>query len=173
MPPQPQSAPYYPPASNSKTGLWVFFVILAFAVGVGGTILTLWLTGDLWNSSARYTPSSYNGSTSGSGATGESGFSTPTPPPSTSGAGYAPTEASLQGTWGPGCPNSQAEALTFYSDGTASTDNERGSWSLNGNYVTLISESNTMTLYWEMVSNDTARVRRTGDSQTRTVSRCP
>jgi hypothetical protein len=171
MPPQPQSAPYYPPASNSKTGLWVFFIILAFAVGVGGTILTLWLTGDLWNSSARYTPSSYSGSTSGSGTTG-SGFTAPTPPPA-SGTGYPPTEASLAGTWGESCPGSRSGAITFYSDGTAIADDERGTWSLNGNYVTLTSERNTMTLYWEMLGNDTARARRSGASQTRTVSRCP
>jgi hypothetical protein len=170
-PPQPPSAaPYYPPASNSKTGLWVFFVILAFALGVGGTILTLWLTGDLWSSGSRYAPGGYGGGTTSSST--PYGSSTPTPPPS-SGSGYAPTEASLQGTWGENCPGSSSGAITFYGDGTALGDGERGTWSLNGNYVTLTSDRNTMTLYWEMLGNDTARARRSGDSRTRTVNRCP
>lgn len=173
-PPQPQTAPpYYPPTSNSKTGLWVFFIILAFAVGVGGTILTLWLTGELWNSGSRYSPSSYSGSTTSSTTPYGSSSSTPSPPPSAGSGSYAPTEASLAGTWGEGCPASRAGAITFYSDGTALGDGESGTWSLNGSYVTLTSDRNTMTLYWEMLNNDTARARRTGDSQTRTVNRCP
>jgi hypothetical protein len=171
LPPQ-VAPPYYPPTSNSKTGLWVFLVILAFAVGVGGTILTLWLTGELWNSSARYTPSSYTSSMpTGTGSAGGTGYTAPTPPPSTTG-GYAPTADVLPGTWGPGCPGSNNQALTLYADGSASSDGENGTWSLNGNYVTLNNGREVMTLYWEMVSNDTARVRRSGDSQTRTVSRC-
>jgi hypothetical protein len=173
-PPQPQSAPpYYPPVSNSKTGLWVFFVILAFAVGVGGTILTLWLSGELWNSGSLHPPGSYGGSTTSTSTPYGSSTGTPPPPPSTSASGYPPTEASLQGTWGENCPGSRTGALTFYGDGTAVGDNERGTWSLNGNYVTLTSDRNTMTLYWEMLGNDTARARRSGDSQTRTVNRCP
>lgn len=172
-PVQPQVvAPYYPPVSNSKTGLWVFLIILAFAVGVGGTILTLWLTGDLWNSSSRYIPSSYSSSTAGgTGTTGATTYPTPPPPPSTT-SGYAPTADVLPGTWGPGCPGSTNQALTIYADGTAAMDGENGSWSLNGNYVTLNNGRETMTLYWEMVTNDSARVRRSGDSQTRTISRC-
>ena len=168
---QPQStAPYYPPVSSSKTGLWVFFIILAFAVGVGGTILTLWLTGDLWNSGARYIPSSYTSSTpTGTGTTGGTGYATP--PPAT-GGGYAPTADVLPGTWGPACPGSNSQALTIYADGTAAMDGENGTWSLNGNDVTLNNGRENMTLYWEMVTNDTARVRRSGDSQTRTISRC-
>ena len=170
-PVQPQVAPpYYPPATNSKTGLWVFFIILAFAVGVGGTILTLGLTGELWNSGSYRSPSSYS-STSGSGTTGGSGFSTPTPPPST-GSGYAPTADVLPGSWGPGCPGSSNQALTLYADGTATMDGETGSWSLSGNYVTLNNGREVMTLYWEMVSNDSARVRRSGSSDTRTINRC-
>lgn len=177
VPPQPPGAPpYFPPPQNSKTGLWAFFIILAFAVGVGGTILTLWLTGDLWNSRSGYSsPSSFSGSSdSGAGSLGSSPSTSGSPtPPSTSGSGYAPTEASLAGTWGENCPGSRGGAITFYSDGTAVGDDERGTWSLNGNYVTLTSERNTMTLYWEMLNNDTARARRSGDSQTRTVNRCP
>jgi hypothetical protein len=95
------------------------------------------------------------------------------PQPQTAPPYYPPTEASLQGTWGENCPGSRTGALTFYGDGTAVGDNERGTWSLNGNYVTLTSDRNTMTLYWEMLGNDTARARRSGDSQTRTVNRCP
>src|SRR5207237_7662735 len=134
--PEPYTAPAYPrPAGGNKTGRWVLFIILAFAAGVGGTILVLWLTGDLWNSRSSYYPPSSYGSSSGSG-TSSYGSSTTTPTaPSTSGS-YAPTEMTIVGTWGENCPASRRGAITFYSDHTIAGDNGQRSWSLSGNYLT-------------------------------------
>ena len=167
--PQPMPAPGYPPpAAGSKTGMWALFIILAFAAGVGATILTLWLTGDLWNSrSSSYPPASY-GSSSGSG-TSSFGSSTA---PSTTGRGYAPTEASIVGTWGERCPGSTTGAITFYSDHTVAGNNETGSWSLSGNYLTATTSRGTNTLYWEQLSETSARVRASGASATRLINRC-
>ena len=151
--------------------MWVLFIILAFAAGVGGTILVLWLTGDLWNSRSSYFPPSGYGSTSGSG-TSSYGSSTNTPTaPSTSG-GYAPTEMTIVGTWGENCPASRRGAITFYSDHTIVGDNGQGSWSLSGNYVTATTDRGTNSLYWEMMSSSQARVRPSGRSSSRLISRC-
>ncbi|HTU12014.1 MAG TPA: hypothetical protein VMG08_14080 [Allosphingosinicella sp.] len=174
--PQPQP-PYYPPPPKSKTGLWVFFLFVAFAAGAGGAILTLWLTGELWNSRSTVQPSSY-GSPATGGVTGaDTGMTPPAPSPAPAPApaptgGAVPTADTLAGSWGPNCPGSNSDAITFYQDGTAESDGESGSWSLNGNYVTLNNGRQNMTLYWEMVGNDSARVRRSGDSRTETVNRC-
>jgi len=89
--PQPQPAPGYPPPGGGcKTGMWALFIILAFAAGVGLTILTLWLTGDLWNERSSYASSSSYGSGSGTNpydGSLDTNRSTSAP---TSG-GYAPT----------------------------------------------------------------------------------
>lgn len=171
--PVPQANPaaaYPPPAGGSNTGKWALFIILAFAAGVGLTILTLWLTGDLWNSRSGYSPPSSYGSGSGTSSYGSPDTNTSTFA-STSG-GYAPTEASIVGTWGEGCPGSRAGAITFYSDHTVVGDNGQGSWSLSGNYLTANTDRGTNTLYWEMVSGSQARVRRSGSTATRFISRC-
>lgn len=166
--PLPVAMPGYPPpVGGGKTGMWVLFIILAFAAGVGGTILTLWLTGDLWNSrSSYYPPSSYGSGTSSYG----SSTSTPTAP-SASG-GYAPTEVTIVGTWGENCPASRNGAITIYSDHTLVGDNGQGSWSLSGNYLTATTDRGTNSLYWEMISASQARVRRSGSSSSRLISRC-
>ena len=172
--PAPQPAPAYPPpAGGSKTGMWALFIILAFAAGVGSTILVLWLTGDLWNSRSSYYPPSSYGSSSGSGTSSYgSAPSTSTPTaPSTSG-GYPPTEMTIVGTWGESCPGSRTGAITFYSDHTIVGDNGQGSWSLSGNYVTATTGRGTNSLYWEMISDSRARVRRAGSTATRYINRC-
>ncbi len=173
-PAAPPVAPPPAPAPRSRTGLWIFLIILSFAAGVGGTILTLWLTGELWNSDSRSYPSSYGSSSStGTGTTGTSpnGSGSATVP--SGGSFYPPSASTLAGTWGEGCPGSRTDVVTFYPDGSASSDGEDGTWSLNGSYVTLNNGRQNMTLYWEMVGNDSARVRRSGDSRTRTIYRCP
>jgi hypothetical protein len=172
--PQPYPAPAYPPAAGgSKTGMWVFFLILAFAAGVGATILTLWLTGDLWNSRSSYYPPSSYGSSSGSGTSSFGSSPSTGTPAAPSTGGYAPTEMTIVGTWGEGCPASRAGAITFYSDHTIVGDNGQGSWSLTGYYVTATTDRGTNSLYWEMISGSQARVRRAGSSSSRLISRCP
>lgn len=173
---QPAPAPWQP-AARSGPGLWPLFTVLAFLVGAGGTILTLWLTGDLWNSRTSTSSSTVAGSAQGGGLNPATSMtpppaSVPSPGPATTG-GTAPTPASLPGSWGPACPGSADEAITFYADGTASSDGESGTWSLDGNYVNLNNGRESLTLYWEMVGSGSARVRRAGDSQSRIVNRCP
>ena len=181
-PPAPVPPPYQPapapmpyPVARSGPGLWPLFTVLAFLVGVGGTILTLWLTGDLWNSRPSVSSSTFAGGSTGGGLNPGPGMNPPAgvapPGPATTG-GTAPTPATLPGSWGPNCPDSADEALTFYPDGTASGDGENGTWSLDGNFVTLNNGRETLTLHWEMVGSDSARVRRAGDSQARIVNRC-
>ena len=174
-PPAPAApAPYYPAPQQARrgAGLWPLFAFLAFLAGVGGTILTLWLTGELWNSRS----SSYSNPIYSSGGTTNTATDTamaPVPPPAPSPAFSAmPTSSTLTGTWGPSCPGSRSEAITFYADGTASGDGESGSWSVSGNYVSLNNGSRTMTVYWEMTGADSARVRQSGESDSRTVYRC-
>lgn len=178
---QPAPAPYAPPPAKSGPGLWPLFTFLAFATGVGGTILTLWLTGDLWNSSSSsYSSPSYSSGSSNGLGSGTPMSSAPVPvpapapaPTTTPASGYPPTPATLPGTWGPGCPGSDNGGLVFYDDGTAMSDGESGTWTLDGNYVNLNNGRETLALHWEMLSNDSARVRRSGTSQTRIVNRCP
>lgn len=154
------------------TGPWLFFVFLAFAVGVGGTILTLWLTGELWNSrsSSYYGPNYGSVSSNGTGS-GSAVSPTPAPPPPAMSSNM-PTPATLTGTWGTGCPGSGGDVIIFYDDGTAASDGENGTWQIDGNYVTLNNGSENLVLYWEMIGDGRARVRRSGASETRVLSRC-
>ena len=176
--PVPTPAPYSPPAKGGP-GLWPLFTFLAFAVGVGGTILTLWLTGELWNSSPGSYSSPGDASVTGNG-TGSvtpvpsTQAPTPAPPaPAPATTGYPPTPDTLTGTWGPGCPGSNNDVIIFYDDGTAASDGETGTWQIDGNSVTLNNGSETLVLQWEMLSDGRARVRRSGTAQSRVISRCP
>jgi hypothetical protein len=67
--PQPSSAPSAPPpAPGGGSGKWILFIILAFAAGVGSTILVLWLTGDLWDSRSSSYAAPNHGSTGPTGS---------------------------------------------------------------------------------------------------------
>lgn len=125
-----------------------------------------------------------SGSGSGSSALGSSGgagsgqASVPPPPPSTGTntnpvAGYAPTVGWLQGTWGPACPGSSAQALTLYSDGRLVAQRGEGTWSLDGDIVTLNGNGRTLVTRWEYLSQDMARVTQVANGQAETVRRCP
>jgi hypothetical protein len=153
------------------------FTFLAFAAGVGGTILTLWLTGELWNSSSRsQSGPGYSDAASRGMGSGTPVSSAPTPAPPTAAppatTGYPPTPDTLTGTWGPGCPGSSNDVIIFYDDGTAASDGETGTWQIDGNSVTLNNGSETLVLQWEMLSDGRARVRRSGTTQSRVISRC-
>jgi hypothetical protein len=151
--------------------------------------LVLWLTGDLWNSQSNsYAGSSYSSSPS-SGGTSPYGSGTTTGPTGTTGTGgmgpgggsppvsaapgSAPTEESLLGSWGPECPGSRGDAVTFNADHTAIGTGEGGSWSLSGSTVTVTTSRQTLNLNWEMLDASTARVTRSGDSRARLIFRCP
>ena len=177
---QPSAAPVYPPpAPGGGTGKWFLLIILAFAAGVGGTILVLWLTGDLWNSHpSAYPPPNYgssSGTTGTTGTTGTSPYGTSSPQTPTNirpSEGAPPTVASLQGTWGPNCPASATQAATFYGDGTMQADGESGTWSLDGYNLTMRTSRGTDNYRWEMLGNDSAQVTR-GTGTPRVVNRCP
>lgn len=171
--PAPRPAPAPPPV-RSGAGLWPLFTFLAFAIGVGGTLLTLWLTGELWNSKS----SSYASSGSGSGSSNATGPgpampapAPPSPAPPTS-SSTPPTPSTLTGTWGTQCSGSGGDIIIFYDDGTAASDGENGTWQIDGNYVTLNNGSENLVLYWEMLGDGRARVRRSGTSESRVLSRC-
>lgn len=180
--PAPAPAPYYPPPTKSGAGAWPLFAFLAFLVGVGGTVLTLWLTGDLWGSkSSSSSGSSYSSGSSvgsSSGSYGSDANSTmpayvPSRPPPTTTSGYAPTSSTLVGSWAENCAGSTNDRVSFYGDGSVMMEGEMGTYSVNGNYVTLTSgRGQTMVLYWEMSGSNFARARRSGESQFRSISRC-
>lgn len=175
-PPHQPPPPYYPPPQKSKTGLWILGLFLAFALGVGGTLLVLYLSDEIVSYRSSSYPAPSHGGSTGIGTSStrgtSSGTTAPTPAPTTSG-GSPPTADTLTGTWGPRCPGAPDDAITFYSDGSAASDGERGTWSLDGPYVNLNNGRETMSLYWEMLGSDSARVRRSGDSRTRVIYRCP
>ncbi len=177
---QPAPAVYALPPARSGPGLWPLFTFLAFAIGVGGTILTLWLMGDLWKSRSSFNSGPGHSGESSNGMSGMSMPSTPAPipapptpaPPTTATTGYPPTPDTLTGTWGPGCPGSSNDVIIFYDDGTAASDGETGTWQIDGNNVTLNNGSETLVLQWEMLADGRARVRRSGSTQSRVISRC-
>jgi hypothetical protein len=147
---------------------------LAFAAGVGVTLLFLWLNGPIGRSRE---PAEKNSSVSNTSGSSEVGVNiatpaiAPVPAPSPAQTGSAPTPASLEGTWGPECPGSRNESATFYGDGTMEADGDTGSWSLNGYEVTLNGERDTTVVRWEMLGSDSARVSRPGGAS-RIVNRC-
>ncbi len=179
--PQPPAAPASPPlappqapapppsAATGRTGFWAAMIVLAFGAGVGLTLLVLWLSGSLGDSRQRFdvtSPTSNYGS--GPSSFGGSG-STPAPPGTSDGS--APTVLSIAGTWGPNCPGSRTDAATFYGDGTMVADRDSGTWSLSGNDMTVQLGRETTMLRWEMLTNDSARLTRTG-GRSRIVYRC-
>ncbi len=164
----------------------ILLMLLAFILGAGAAVLTLWLSGELWSSrsSSSYSSGSYGSGGYGSNstmATTDSYSSSSSSPYSNSATGssgtYQPNTSSIVGSWAPSCSGSPNQRVTFYSDGSAYMDGETGRWSVSGNYVTMTSSrGQTMTLYWEMLSASSApssaQVRRAGDSQSRYVYRC-
>jgi hypothetical protein len=126
---------------------------------------------------------SQSGSGSGSGALGATGgtgsgqgtYAPPPPPPSTNPnpvAGYAPTAGWLQGTWGPACPGSSAQAITLYEGGRLVAQGGEGSWTLDGYTVTLNGNGRTLVTRWEYLSQDMARVTQIANGRIETVRRC-
>ncbi|HEV7661024.1 MAG TPA: hypothetical protein VGO55_14390 [Allosphingosinicella sp.] len=188
-PPAPYPAPYpAAPARGAPWG-WIVAAILAAALII---LLCLYFFTSLLDKAPRDSwdnggsSFSQSGSGSGSGALGSSGssagtgsgqgtYAPPPPPPTTTNpvAGYAPTAAWLQGTWGPGCPGSSAQAIALYEGGRLVAQGGEGSWSLDGDIVTLTGNGRTLVTRWEYLSQDMARVTQTANGRVETVRRCP
>ena len=172
-PAPPQFRPPPPATAQNRKSFWMAMVGLAFAAGVGVTLLFLWLNGPIGASrepASKRSPAGNAAASSGLNAnTSTVAPQVPSPPPVRTGT--APSAAVLEGTWGPECPGSTNESATFYGDGTMEAEGDTGSWSLNGYEVTLDGERETMILRWEMLGNDSARVSRDGGAP-RIVNRC-
>jgi hypothetical protein len=175
------------PAAPARPAPWGWIVAAILAVALIALVCLYFFTSlldkpprDSWED--RGSSFSQSGSGSGSSALGSSGstgsgqgaYPQPAPPPTTANpvAGYAPTVGWLQGTWGPGCPGSSAQAITLYEGGRLVAQGGEGSWSLDGYTVTLNGNGRTLVTRWEYLSQDMARVTQVANGRTETVRRC-
>lgn len=186
--PAPPPTPY--PAAPARPAPWGW-IVAAILASVLIILVCLYFFTSLLDKEPRDSwrdgSSSFSQSGSGSGSSapassggtgsGQESFVPPPPPPSTGTttnpvAGYAPTVGWLQGTWGPGCPGSTAQAITLLSDGRLVAPRGEGTWSLDGYTVTLNGNGRTLVTRWEYLSQDMARVTQVANGQTETVRRC-
>jgi hypothetical protein len=96
-----------------------------------------------------------------------SGYAEPDP------ARTRPTAAWLAGTWGPRCPGSRQDAVTFESGGRFAGADGAGTWSLAGDVVTVTVNGRNHATRWEHVARDGAWVAQTATHEVRYVRRCP
>lgn len=188
-------APYPPapyPAAPARGAPWGWIVAAILAVALIALVCLHFFTSlldkpprDSWEDGGSSFSQSGSGSGSGSGSSvlgssggtgsGQGSYQAPPPPPPTTTtpvAGYAPTAGWLQGTWGPGCPGSTAQALTLYEGGRLVAQGGEGSWSLDGYIVTLNGNGRTLVTRWEYLSQDMARVTQVANGRVETIRRC-
>ena len=96
----------------------------------------------------------------------------------TSGSSNQVTMPWLNGTWGPNCPNSTNQSFQLvprlggspggvvYADGSSV-----GTWTLSGNQVTTVTNTETRTTTWTRIGPNTASVALAGRGS-RTLTRC-
>jgi hypothetical protein len=196
-PPAPAAAPApYPPApypaAAARGAPWGWIVAAILAVALIALVCLYFFTSlldkaprDSWEDGGSSFSQSGSGSGSGSGSSvlgssggtgsGQGSYAPPPPPPPTTTnpvAGYAPSVGWLQGTWGRGCPGSTERALTLEAGGRLVAQAGEGSWSLDGNTVTLTANGQTLVTRWEYLSQDAARVTQIANGQVETVRRC-
>ena len=197
-PPAPAAAPApYPPApypaAPARGAPWGWIVAAILAVALIALVCLYFFTSLLdkapsnsWeNGGGSSFSQSGSGSGSGSGSSvlgssggtgsGQGAYQAPPPPPTTTNpvAGYAPTAGWLQGTWGPGCPGSAAQAITLFGDGRLSAQGGEGTWSLDGYTVTLNGNGRTLVTRWEYLSQDMARVTQIANGRVRDGAALP
>lgn len=162
LPPSyPVAAPVYAPPERRSNAGWIVAAILAAVLVL---LVILYFTGALDREPRR------SGFASGaSGSSGRTGFGS-----STTTAGAPLSMSALVGTWGPRCPGSRAEAITFTSGGTWTAGSGGGSYSLSGNTITLFRSSGggTFSMRWEPVTDSSARVSTMGAARPDYVYRC-
>jgi hypothetical protein len=151
-----------PRGSGGQTALIIGLVFLIFVLVMGAT---LYFTGvlDRWFGSPGETVAT------GTPAPGAGTATTPAPRPIT-----VPRNGMyLVGTWGPNCPQLQADSVTLNSDGTLQGPNGSGTWTIDqGSTVTVTVNGRSRAAHWGMQAGGRAAiVRPTGGSPTR-VSRC-
>jgi len=193
-PPIPAQPPYAPESPRPAAAAYARqtpwgWIVAAVLAAVLITLVCLYFFTDLLSREPRdsWDDSDSSFSQSGTGSQGSLGSSSsaqrpyqpapapmPAPAPSTgTGSGYAPTVSWLQGTWGPSCPASRAQVVTFYGGGRFTADGGEGTWTLDGENVTLVVSGRTMLTRWEYLAPDIARVTQVAGGRTRTVQRCP
>lgn len=164
QPPAPAAAPNYAPTAPARgmnPGLIIAGVVGAIAV----LIAILYFTGAFDRKTLpRMRPATPYGSSS-------STSNLPPPPslPSTSSG-----MSRLAGTWGPRCPASTQDAVSFTSDGSFSAGAGRGTYTFVGNMLTLYrpGASSSFAMRWEFVSDSMARATNLRSGTTDTIYRC-
>lgn len=147
--------PGWPPAARGPSKGPIIAVIV-LAVAVVGVLVTLWLTG-VFNRTAT-TPTPAPAPVAGPAAPAP----TPTPTPAPVQTGEL-TRDYLIGIWGPGCPGSTASSLEFLADGTVTSAQGTGSWTVSGNTVTTTDANGaTESSYWTPQGPNAAAVNVPG-----------
>lgn len=77
------------------------------------------------------------------------------------------------GTWGPNCPSSAAEAITFFSDGTFQASGGFGTWTIDsGSTITMTGNGRTVSSRWVFSSGRAAVAYGMGTAGGQPVRRC-
>ena len=187
-PPEPPAPP--PPAPvRKRRGGWIVAGILALVLGV---LVALYYMGIFdgdrrraevpWNAAAapeaepvlpanvlteNLTDNAVAGNLAGEApANNMAAAAAPTPQPGRVTAQW------LTGDWGEYCPGSTRETLVFMPGGSYSGVGGIGTWTLNGNIVTLRINNRGLDMRWDYLTQDSARVTRQRTGQSYTLYRC-
>jgi hypothetical protein len=77
------------------------------------------------------------------------------------------------GTWGPNCPQSTADAMTFFSDGTFQAPGGFGTWTIDaGSTITMTGNGRTVSSEWVFSSGNAAVAYGMGTPGGQPVRRC-
>jgi hypothetical protein len=189
-PPEPPAPP--PPAPvRKKRGGWIVAGILALVLGV---LVALYYMGIFdggrrreevpWNAasaSAQPEPTLPDNALTGNltEAAPADNAAAAAAPTNNMAAAAAPTPRPdrvtaewLAGNWGQYCPGSAREILVFLPGGSYSGVGGMGSWTLNGNIVTLHINGRNLDMRWDYLTQDSARVTRQRTGQSYTLYRC-
>jgi len=77
------------------------------------------------------------------------------------------------GTWGPTCPQSTADAITFFQDGTFLAAGGSGVWTIDaGSTITMTGNGRTVSSRWVFSSGNAAVAYGMGPAGGQPVQRC-
>ena len=191
----PPEAPDTPPPvtvspARKKRGGWIVAAILALVLGV---LVALYYMG-IFDGGRRREEVPWNAATAPeaepvlpdnalagnvAGAAPTDNAAADAAPANNAAAAAAPapqpgpvTAAWLAGNWGQYCPGSAREILVFLPGGSYSGVGGTGSWTLNGNIVTLHINGRNLNMRWDYLTQESARVTRERTGQSYTLYRC-